>query len=53
MKKVEEKFRKERSFFAEWHTDTTDVILQCLNYDFELWKIPKIVKDKADLLNLK
>ena len=39
--------------FANWHSDTSDVIQKALQHDFELWKVGKFVKDSKDLAGVK
>lgn len=42
------KFVKENSVFADWRTDTRDVIEKVLENDMNHWKVNKFVKTPQD-----
>lgn len=46
------KFVKENSVFADWRTDTRDVIEKVLENDMNHWKVNKFVKTPQDQKNI-
>ena len=48
-----ETFDKTKSVFAKWQEDTKEILIECLQHDFDLWKVPRFVKDDQDQSELK
>ena len=46
---VERRFRRDTSVFARWKEDEDATVKACLEHDLRYWKVPRFIRDPAEL----